>query len=163
MTSSRALAAAGSLAVALLAALPADARAAACCVGSTSPFPIRVGECEKVVAGFSAGHERALGRWDRDGALADVGVPESAVLADLGVGVRFNRRRPGNRGMGRDIWCRVSPDGDADKTAIRRAYITSSSGRSRVRLVHESGTVRRGVIRNHAEPSEAHRAFRPMC
>lgn len=92
MTSSRALAAAGSLAVALLAALPADARAAACCVGSTSPFPIRVGECEKVVAGFSAGHERALGRWDRDGALADVGVPESAVLADLGVGVRFNRR-----------------------------------------------------------------------
>jgi hypothetical protein len=60
---------------------------------------------------------------------------------------------PGNRGMGRSNWCRVSPDGGADKTADRRAYITSSSGRSRVRLVHESGTVRRGVIRNHAEPS----------
>lgn len=80
------------LVAALLGLAPGAARAAACCVGSTSPFPIRVGECEHVVAGVSAGFEHALGRWDADGAVAPVGVEESAILADLGVGVRLNRR-----------------------------------------------------------------------
>lgn len=77
---------------AALGLLPGLAHAAACCVGSTSPFPIRVGECEHVVAGVSSGYERAIGRWDGAGDVVPVGVDESAVLADLGVGVRLNRR-----------------------------------------------------------------------
>jgi hypothetical protein len=67
---------------------------------------------------------------------------------------------PGNRGMGRDSWCRVSLPKRTDETARGQAYITSSSGRSRVRPVHESGTVRQSAIRNRAEPSQAHRTFR---
>lgn len=69
---------------------------------------------------------------------------------------------PGDRGMGRNSWCCVSPAKPADKTARGQAYITSSSGRSRVRPVHESGTERRGAIRNRAEPSQVHGMFRPV-
>jgi hypothetical protein len=92
------------------------------------------------------------------------------LFLDRTVAVRrqeANRREhdwddPGQPGNGMRQLGPHFPDGDAPKTAIRRAYITSSSGRSRVRPVHESGTVRQGVIRNRAEPSQAHRAFRPM-
>lgn len=81
--------------IALLAAgllAPGLAHAAACCMGSTSPFPIRVGECEHVVVGLGVGFEHGFGRWDSQGALAPVGLGEQAITATLGAGLRLNRR-----------------------------------------------------------------------
>lgn len=72
--------------------VPGAARGAACCVGSTSPFPVRVGECEKVVVGLGAGIEHGYGRWDRRGGVAGLGIAEDALTANVGAGFRLDRR-----------------------------------------------------------------------
>lgn len=86
MRSSRALAA-----LALL-ALPGGALAGACCVGSISSTPARVGECEHAVAALTASGEHSSGRWDRDGAVQDSSVTERALLATAAFGVRIDRQ-----------------------------------------------------------------------
>lgn len=75
------------------AALLADsAQAGACCVGSTSTVPTRLGECEKLMAGLSLGAETAVGRWTTDGALASSSLQDDAVLGALAGAWRWDRK-----------------------------------------------------------------------
>lgn len=67
------------------------ARAGACCAGSTSGVPTRVGECEHVVVGLSLGGETTLGRWDADRQAAPSSLAEDTFVATLGAGARWAR------------------------------------------------------------------------
>lgn len=68
------------------------AHAGACCLGATSTFPARVGECETSVAALTLGGELALGRWDSTGKLQDASLTEQALLSTVAGAVRYDRQ-----------------------------------------------------------------------
>jgi hypothetical protein len=70
---------------------PADAWAAACCVGNTSTVPTRVGECEHWTTGLGLEAEHTTGQWDQNGALTQSALSEDALISTLGAGYRFDR------------------------------------------------------------------------
>lgn len=74
-----------------LLALSRLAWAGACCAGSTSGVPIRVGECEHVVAGIGVGLETLTGVWSGDGSVAPSSLREGALLTTVGAGARWAR------------------------------------------------------------------------
>ncbi len=78
--------------LAVLLALPTTAWAGACCVGSTSTVPTRVGECERWTAGVSVAAELASGRWDNRGKAVGSSLHEQSIVATVGVGHRLNRQ-----------------------------------------------------------------------
>ena len=65
---------------------------------------------------------------------------------------------PGNRGKEGGNWCR--PPLDAARAAPRHMSPVPLAGVVSGQFTHESGTVRRGVIRNHAQPSQVRGKFR---
>ncbi len=67
------------------------ARAGACCVGATSGLPLRVGECERVVAGVGLAAEAAVLRWDAGGAVRGAAPVEEAGQLMVGAGARWAR------------------------------------------------------------------------
>lgn len=68
------------------------ARAGACCVGSTSTVPTRLGECETMLGGLSLGAETSLGRWDGTGRLAPSSLQDDALLSSLAGAWRWDRK-----------------------------------------------------------------------
>lgn len=68
------------------------AHAGACCVGATSTFPARVGECEQSVAALGLGGELGLGRWDAQGALRPLGVTEQSIQGSIAGAFRYDRQ-----------------------------------------------------------------------
>lgn len=76
----------------LLALAPGLARAGACCVGSTSTVPLRLGECERRLAGFALAAETSIGQWTGDGESASSSLRDDALIGTLGLGLRVNRR-----------------------------------------------------------------------
>ena len=76
----------------LAAWLSGSAQAGACCVGSTSTVPTRLGECEKVMAGLSLGGETAVGRWDGEGALGSSSLQDDALIASVAAAWRWDRK-----------------------------------------------------------------------
>ena len=67
---------------------------------------------------------------------------------------------PGDRGMEGDSWC--CPPLQATQVVARHISPVPLAGVVSGQFTHESGTERRGVIRNRAEPSQAHGEFRPV-
>jgi hypothetical protein len=59
----------GLLAASLFVLAPDGARAAACCVGSTSDQAARLGPCETALVGISYGADGLAGHWDSEGRL----------------------------------------------------------------------------------------------
>ncbi len=78
------------LLVALLTASPAHA--GACCVGSTSVVPARLGECERWVLGLSTVAQRSVGRWDSSGQLSPSSLQDDSLTTELIGGWRWNRK-----------------------------------------------------------------------
>jgi hypothetical protein len=68
------------------------ARAGACCVGTTSTVPTRLGEGEHWLAGVGVKAERALGLWDSSGAVTDISMTDEALIATLAAGWRWSPR-----------------------------------------------------------------------
>lgn len=66
--------------------------AGACCVGSTTTVPARVGECEKAVAGVGVAVEHGAARWDGDGAITRSSLVEDAVVTTLAAGWSWDRK-----------------------------------------------------------------------
>lgn len=66
--------------------------AGACCVGSTSTVPTRLGECETYMGGLALGAETAVGRWDGEGALASSSLQDDALLASFAGAWRWDRK-----------------------------------------------------------------------
>jgi hypothetical protein len=80
-------------AVAALALLaPVVARAGACCVGTVTAVPTRLGPCEHVTIALGASGERSFARWDSKGSVRGNSLVESTATAQLAVGVGFSRR-----------------------------------------------------------------------
>ena len=74
------------------AAVPIPTHAAACCVGTTSALPTRVGECERGVAALGVRAEATRGWWDTEGRpVAASGYGERATLGSVGLGLRLSR------------------------------------------------------------------------
>src|SRR5688572_8083836 len=71
--------------------LASSAWAAACCMGTTTTTPVRVGECERVAVGVSASGEHTFARWDGDGRPAPPAPGEEAVVGTLAAGWRWSR------------------------------------------------------------------------
>jgi hypothetical protein len=71
--------------------LAGAAWAGACCSGSMTTSPARVGECEHVAVATTLSGEHALGRWDADGRVKAPSPDEDAVVGVLGVGWRWSR------------------------------------------------------------------------
>ncbi len=82
------VAALGSL---LLLALPGEAWAGACCVGSPSPLPMRAGECEQWVLALGVTASHGVGRWDGQGVLAPSSLRQDTLRASVGAAWRWNR------------------------------------------------------------------------
>jgi len=72
--------------------LASVAHAGACCVGSTSSMPTRVGECEHAVVGLSAGGELSTMRWDRDLKVRKSSMRDDALVSSISAGYRLDRR-----------------------------------------------------------------------
>ena len=66
-----------------------QAWSAACCVGTTSTIPTRVGECESGTIGIALAGEFSTGRWDRSGALATNTLADNGATATVGGGLRL--------------------------------------------------------------------------
>lgn len=61
-------------------------------MGSTSPLPTRLGECEKATAGVAFSVEHTLGFWDSGGASTGAdGYKNDALVGMIGLGYRPNR------------------------------------------------------------------------
>ena len=75
----------------MIATLVSVAFGGACCVGSTSTVPTRLGECEHVTAGISLTGEHAFATWDRAGKVRSHPTADQGLIASLGAGVRLNR------------------------------------------------------------------------
>ncbi|MCA9488667.1 MAG: hypothetical protein KC621_02050 [Myxococcales bacterium] len=69
----------------------ASAWAGACCVGSTSAVPARLGECEHVLAGVGLAGELAVARWDPEGTVAGASPDETNGAVTALVGARWSR------------------------------------------------------------------------
>ena len=67
---------------------------------------------------------------------------------------------PGDRGMVGGNWCR--PPLATAKAMARHISPVPLAGVVSGQSTHEIGAVRQGAIRNRAEPSQAHGAFRPV-
>lgn len=65
--------------------------AGACCVGSTSAIPARLGECEHVLAGVGVAGEWAVARWDPAGKVAGASPDETNGAVTALVGARWSR------------------------------------------------------------------------
>ena len=76
----------------LLLALAQDATAGACCVGTTTTTPTRLGPCEGWIAAMSVAGESSIGRWDGDRQLADSSLSERDLVGTLGAAWRWNRK-----------------------------------------------------------------------
>jgi len=74
-----------------LALAPAEARAGACCVGSTAATPTVLGECERWSVGFGVGGVSHLARWDADGQITSDSLDERALTSSVAAGWRWNR------------------------------------------------------------------------
>lgn len=62
-------------------------------MGSTSPLPTRLGECEQATAGVAVSVEHTLGFWDSYGAATRAdGYKSDAVEGVVGLGYRPNRK-----------------------------------------------------------------------
>ncbi len=67
------------------------AHAGACCTGSTSAMPTRLGECETWLAGLGITGEQVIGQWQRDGQLAETAMVEQGLESTLAAGWRWDR------------------------------------------------------------------------
>ncbi len=76
----------------LLLALSGDAKAGACCVGTTTTTPTRLGHCEVWLAAMSVGGESSIGRWDAERQLSDSSLAERDLVGNLGAAWRWNRK-----------------------------------------------------------------------
>lgn len=78
--------------VAFAAVLAPRAHAGACCVGSTSTVPLRLGECEHMLAAFGVGAERSVGLWTSDGQVAESSLQDDALVGTVGAAWRWDRK-----------------------------------------------------------------------
>lgn len=75
----------------LLLALSGQAQASACCVGSTSSLPSRLGRCEQAAYGLSIGGSSSRLRYDGSGHVADSSLQQADLVATGFVGLRWSR------------------------------------------------------------------------
>lgn len=73
-------------------ALPTAAQAGACCVGTTTTVPTRVGPCEKWVAGIGLGLEAGALRWNNDGHITPSSLDEAAIISTAAAAYRWDRK-----------------------------------------------------------------------
>lgn len=78
------------------------AQAGACCVGSTTTIPTRLGECEHVLAGIGLQGDLSTGRWTREGKVAGSSLAEQSGIATLAAGWRWDRK--GQIGVTLPLW-----------------------------------------------------------
>lgn len=78
--------------LALVLALSSPAEAGACCVGSTSTVPTRLGECERAMAGLALGAETSIGQWTATGESMGSSLQDDAVLATMAGAWRWDRK-----------------------------------------------------------------------
>lgn len=71
--------------------LSAPAWAGACCSGTTTTMPTRLGPCEHWVVGLGLGSERSAGRWDSTGQPVASSLMQQSALVTLGAGWRWDR------------------------------------------------------------------------
>lgn len=76
----------------LLLALAGEAHAGACCVGTTTTTPTRLGPCEGWIAALSVAGESSIGRWDAERQLSDNSLSERDLVGTLGAAWRWNRK-----------------------------------------------------------------------
>lgn len=72
--------------------LSQPAHAGACCVGSTSTVPTRLGECERGMAGLALGVERSYGQWSSAGQVTASSLQDDALVATLAGAWRWDRK-----------------------------------------------------------------------
>lgn len=70
----------------------AAAWAGACCVGSTSAVPTRLGECEKVLFGTAVSVEDGGARWDAEGRVVASSMRDQAVVTNLAGAWAWDRK-----------------------------------------------------------------------
>lgn len=75
----------------LLALWSAAAHAGACCVGTTTGVPGRLGPLEHVLVGGDVGGEFSVARWRADRSVGGASPRDEALALQLGVGVRLTR------------------------------------------------------------------------
>ena len=75
----------------LLALASGEARAGACCVGSTAATPAILGECERWAVGFGLGGATHLARWDAQGQITADSLDERALISSVAAGWRWSR------------------------------------------------------------------------
>jgi hypothetical protein len=68
-----------------------DARASACCTGTTTTLPTRLGACERFSLAAVAGAEASTSRWTSDGAVAAASPAEASATGSLAAGLRLHR------------------------------------------------------------------------
>lgn len=68
------------------------ANAGACCVGTTSAAPTRLGACEHAMVGLSVQGEGSASRWDRRGQVRSSSLKEVSTTATLSLGLALSRR-----------------------------------------------------------------------
>ncbi|MFT5685273.1 MAG: hypothetical protein ACI8RZ_006223 [Myxococcota bacterium] len=68
------------------------AHAGACCVGTTSTVPTRLGECEHWLAGMGMQGESTLGLWDSGGTVTDTSMTDEAMISTMAMAWRWDRR-----------------------------------------------------------------------
>lgn len=73
-------------------AVPGEAAAAACCIGSTSTVPTRLGECERASVGLGLKAQQLVGVWDRAGSSAPSSLSETTFTMGLAGALRIDRR-----------------------------------------------------------------------
>lgn len=90
--------------VALLAGLLAapSAWAGACCTGSTTTIPTRLGECESFLGGIGLVGQASVGRWDAHGKVASSSLGEQALITTFAAGWRWDRK--GQIGLTAPVW-----------------------------------------------------------
>lgn len=70
---------------------PSAAQAGACCAGSTSTIPVRLGECERWLVGLGVSGEQSLGFWDAEGAVHASSMQDQALITTVAGAWRWNR------------------------------------------------------------------------
>ena len=75
----------------ILLALVVDAHASACCVGTTTTLPTRLGRCESAAVGVTVGGLASGSRWDASGAVGPSSLTERSLTAELLGAWRWSR------------------------------------------------------------------------
>ncbi len=68
------------------------ARAGACCTGSTSTTPTRLGECEHVMAALGFGIRSTPARWDGEGRVQGSSMVDDSVSTTVAAAWRLDRK-----------------------------------------------------------------------